>query len=105
MLGVHGGAANLVRRTCYWMWLGSIDMMRGGSNAFDVALHRDAVARVRWAASVDARLRGRGIGASLQHFAADSALYDVVFSCSVNAVGAVSPGSASSTLLRVGCVC
>ena len=55
--------------------------MRGGSNAFDVALHRDAGGGVRWVARVDARLHDRGIGAPLQHFAADSALYDVVCSC------------------------
>ena len=48
-------------------------MMRGGSNAFDVALHRDAGGGVRWVARVDARLHDRGIGAPLQHFAADSA--------------------------------
>ena len=40
VLGVHGGAADMVRRTSCWLldcWLScfSTDMMRGGSNAFD----------------------------------------------------------------------
>ena len=35
VLGVHGGAADVVRRTSWWLSCISIDMMRGGSNAFD----------------------------------------------------------------------
>ena len=35
VLGMHGGAADVVRRTSSWLSCFSIDMMRGGSNAFD----------------------------------------------------------------------
>ena len=61
-------------------------MMRGGSIAFDERHIAVAEGGGRWAAGVDAVLNDRGTRVPLPHFAADSALCDMIVSCSSVAI-------------------